>query len=245
MAYRLGNGKRFILHHASCILHRDDQVRVGVFGGTFNPIHFGHLRAAEEVKEKLNLDKVLFIPAGKPPLKTGDIEDGKHRYEMIKRAIRGNPSFELSDIEFRKKGKSYTVKTIEELRRSSPEKEFFFIVGIDAFLDIPDWWQPDRLVSLTHFIIISRPGFLFSELRMSPYLKTSRKILRDFDRLKTEIYRAKLQNNRDAILLKLTPLGISATGIRRLICQGKSIKYLLPPEVHSYIITNKLYMRKA
>lgn len=220
-------------------------MKVGIFGGTFNPVHYGHLRAAEEVKEKLDLDRVLFIPAGSPPLKTRDIEDGRHRYEMIRRAIRGNPSFDLSDIEFRKKGKSYTVKTIEALKRTSPETKFFFIVGIDAFLDIPGWWQPDLLVSLTDFIIISRPGFPFSELRTSPYLRTGRKILRAFDSLKTEICRAKLQSNRDAILVKLTPLGISATAIRRLIRQGKSIKYLLPPEVYSYIITNNLYMRKA
>ncbi len=220
-------------------------MRVGIFGGTFNPVHYGHLRAAEEVKEKLDLDRVLFIPAGSPPLKTRDIEDGGHRYEMIKRAIRGNPSFDLSDIECKKKGKSYTVKTIEALKRANPETEFFFIVGIDAFLDIPEWWQPDLLVSLANFIIISRPGFPFSELRTSPYLKPGRKILRAFDGLKTEICRTKLQSNRDAILVKLTPLGISATAIRRLIRQGKSIKYLLPPEVYSYIITNNLYMRKA
>lgn len=217
-------------------------MKVGIFGGTFNPIHYGHLRAAEEVREKLALDKILFIPSGKPHLKTKEIADAKHRYEMTRLAIVNNVFFELSDIEFKLSGKSYTVKTIEALKKANPEAEFFFILGIDAFLDILQWWQPERLITITHFVIISRPGFKFIDLQALPYMKIDQKILKEFDRFENEICVTKLKSNREAILLKLTPIGISSTEIRRLIKQGISIKYLLPAEVQSYIITNKLYL---
>ena len=219
-------------------------MKVGIFGGTFNPIHYGHLRAAEEVRENLELDKVLFIPSGKPPLKTKDIADARHRYEMTGIAIKNNPFFRLSDIEGRLKGKSYTVKTIEGLRALNPETEFYFILGIDAFLDIPNWWQPERLITATHFIIISRPGFRFTDLQMSPYMKISKAILKRLDDKETAMHRAKLRSNMNAVLVRLARIGISSTEIRKLIEQGKSIKYLLPAEVQSYIIKNKLYRNK-
>ncbi len=216
-------------------------MKVGIFGGTFNPVHYGHLRAAEEVREKLELDKILFMPSGKPPLKTKEIADAEHRYEMVSLAIVHNPFFEMSDIECRLSGKSYTVKTIEELKKAGPETEFILILGIDAFLDIPNWWQPERLIALVDFVIISRPGFKFVDLQASPYMKINQKILKELDRSENEIYATKLKSNRDAILLRLTPIGISSTEIRRLSKQGRSIKYLLPAEVQSYIIINKLY----
>jgi nicotinate-nucleotide adenylyltransferase len=216
-------------------------LKIGIFGGTFNPIHYGHLRAAEEVREKLGLDKILFIPSGKPPLKTRGIVEAKHRCEMARLAILNNPFFDLSDIECRLSGKSYTVNTIEELKKTNPSAEFFFILGIDAFLDIPNWWQPERLVTLAHFIIISRPGFKFRDLQASSYIKGSKTILKSLDNDEREMLKVKLKSKRDAILLKLTPIGISSTKIRRLIKLGRSVKYLLPPEVQSYIISNKLY----
>ena len=216
-------------------------MRIGIFGGTFNPIHYGHLRAAEEAREKLDLDKILFITAGSPPIKTEDIADAVHRHEMVKLAVAGNRFFELSDIECRLTGKSYTVHTIEELKRVHPGAEFFFILGIDAFLDLPSWWQPEMLITLTNFIIISRPDFRFMDLNESPYLKIRGVTLKDMDNSAADLYIAKLKSNRDAILLKLTHIDISSTELRRLIRQDKSIKYLLPPDVQSYIITNKLY----
>jgi nicotinate-nucleotide adenylyltransferase len=215
---------------------------VGVFGGTFNPVHFGHLRAAEEVRERLRFDKILFIPSGKPPLKTSEIAPAEHRYEMLRMAVQGNPFFDLSDIECRKKGKAYTVETLEALNRNNPGTKFSFILGIDAFLDIPHWWQPDQLVSMIDFVVISRPGLAFSAMRESPYLKKSGiGLLRDDDLLKKVTNVITLKSNRHAILLSPTPFGISSTQVRKFIRQGKSIKYLLPPEVQSYIITHKLY----
>ncbi len=214
---------------------------VGVFGGTFNPVHFGHLRAAEEVRERLGFDKILFIPSGKPPLKTSEIAPAEHRYEMLRIALRGNPFFELSDIECRKKGKAYTVETLEALDNSNPGTQFSFILGIDAFLDIPHWWQPDQLISMTDFVVISRPGLSFSAMRESPYLKTGIGLLRDVDLFRKVTNVITLKSNRHATLLRLTPFGISSTEIRKFLRQGKSIKYLLPPEVQSYIITHTLY----
>jgi nicotinate-nucleotide adenylyltransferase len=219
-------------------------LKVGIFGGTFNPIHYGHLRAAEEVREKLEFDKILFIPSGSPPLKIKELADAKHRYKMTRLAIVTNRLFELSDIECRLSGKSYTVKTVEELKKNNPEIEFSFILGIDAFLDVTNWWHPERLITLANFVIISRHGFRFIDLQISPYIKINRRILKRLDNAEIETYTIKLKSSRNATFLRLTPIGISSTGIRRLLKEGKSIKYLLPAELESYIIANKLYCNK-
>jgi nicotinate-nucleotide adenylyltransferase len=219
-------------------------MKVGIFGGTFNPIHYGHLRAAEEAKEKATLDKILFIPSGRPPLKNRDIADARHRYEMTRLAIMKNTHFELSDSECRQTGKSYTVKTLKELKRSHPERDFYFILGIDAFLDIPNWWHYEELLTLAHFIIISRPGFQFIDLQMSPVIETKKSVLRKLDNKEIELYTINLQGLTRLVLLRLAPVGISSTEIRSRIKQGRSIKYLLPAPVESYIIANKLYRKK-
>jgi nicotinate-nucleotide adenylyltransferase len=219
-------------------------MKVGIFGGTFNPIHYGHLRAAEEVRERLGFDRILFVPSGNPPLKAADKADALHRYEMARLALADSKYFQLSDIEYRLSGKSYTVKTIEALKNADPCAEFSFILGIDAFLDIPNWWHPGELIALTDFVVISRPGFVFMDLSISPYMKIDRRVLSRIDNKESETYRAKLKSGRTAILLRLTPVGISSTEVRRLVRQGRSIKYMLPADVQSYIITKKLYRRK-
>lgn len=161
---------------------------------------------------------------------------------MVRLALDSNPFFELSDIECRLQGKSYTVKTIETLKKSNVETEFYFILGIDAFLDIPNWLDPERLISITNFIIISRPDFSFMDLRVSPYIKISRTVLEQLDKEDADTtYMIKLKGGANAILLRLTSIGISSTEVRRLLKLGRSIKYLLPAEVQSYIITKKLY----
>ncbi len=216
-------------------------MKLGIFGGTFNPIHYGHLTAAEEVKGKLGLDRIIFVPSGNPPLKDKELADAKHRYKMVKLGISKNRSFAVSDIEYKKKDKSYSVDTVEMLRRIYPGARLYFIAGIDAFTDIPNWWQPDKLVSLADFIVISRPSFKFTGLASSPYLKINRSILKKLDDAKLQTYKTKLKSGRDLIMLHITPVEVSATGIRKLIKRGKNIKYLLPEEVESYIITHKIY----
>lgn len=214
--------------------------KIGVLGGTFNPIHFGHLRIAEEAREKLGFDKVLFVPSGTPPLKTGDLADSAHRLEMTRLAIEASPFFELSDIECRRSGKSYTVQTLATLARMFPAGEHYFILGIDSFLDIPSWYQPDRLMELSNFVVVSRPGQRFTDLSARVPVDTEK--LSQLDSGDLAICRATLGSGRELLLLNVTPLGISSTTMRVLIRERMSIKYLLPETVESYIIANKLYM---
>jgi nicotinate-nucleotide adenylyltransferase len=216
-------------------------VKIGIFGGTFNPIHYGHLRAAEEVREKFDLAKIIFIPSKNPPLKTNDLLDSEHRYKMTELALSGNGFFEVSDIEFKRAGKSFTVQTLEELRTEFRGIDLYFILGIDAFLEIPTWWQPDRLMSLVDFIIIARPSFRFADLFSSPHIDASRDDLEKLDKEEIELHSTTLKSKRVAMALKIPLMDISATEIRRRIRTGKSIKYLLPESVESYIIANKLY----
>lgn len=216
-------------------------MKLGIFGGTFNPIHYGHLRAAEEARERLNLDKILFVPSGNPPLKIEGLTDAKHRYEMVRLAVAQNHFFDISDIECRRPEKSYSVDTLGELKGIYPDIAFFFILGIDSFLDIPNWWQPERLIELTNFVVISRPSFNFFDLLSSPYLSIDKSILKKLDDGVMDLYTTKLSSGKAVSFLRLTPIGISATEIRSFVREGKSIKYLLPAVVESYIISNKLY----
>lgn len=218
------------------------QDKTGVFGGTFNPIHYGHLRAAEEVRERLSFDRVIFVPSRYPPLKTAKLAPADDRYEMLRRALKGNRLFDVSDIEYRMPGKSYTVKTINALKRSNPETSFYFILGIDAFLDIPNWWHPEELIGLSHFVILSRPGFRFVDLMASPFLHIKKAVLKQLDEAESGSHVSRLTKSSDAYLLGITPLGISSTGIRTLAARGSSLKYLLPPNVKSYIISKGLYV---
>lgn len=216
-------------------------MRIGIFGGTFNPIHYGHLRAAEEVREKLDLGKIIFIPSKTPPLKTRKLLNPEHRYKMVELALSNNRFFEISDIEYRRAGKSYSIDTIEELRGIYPDATLYFILGIDAFLEIPQWWQPERLVSLIDFVVISRPFFEFVSLLSSPFIYTGKHKLERLDKGKIESCVLKLRSKREVIALRMSHIDISATEIRRLVWEGKSIKYLLPESVESYIIANRLY----
>lgn len=220
-------------------------MRIGILGGTFNPIHYGHLRVAEEVQEVFVFDKLLFIPDGKPHFRKPRLIDAYHRYKMTKVAIKGNPSFDISDIEIKTQGTSYSVETISKLVDKYKNADFFFILGIDAFLDLPGWKQPRRLMELTNFVIISRPGFYFTNLSSSPYFtNVHKKTLKEFDEGTKRRFSFNLKKGKKAFLCKVTEFDISASCIRSLIKAGKNIKYLLPDSVESYIISHKLYRNK-
>ncbi len=216
-------------------------MNIGIFGGTFNPVHFGHLRIAEEARQSADLGRIIFIPSGNPPLKTDDIAAARHRLAMTRLAVRGNPFFEVLDIECRSRHKSYTVHTLHKLRKLYPHDRLFFMLGIDAFLDIPDWYRPDMLVRHTDFLILSRPGCRFADLSASPYLSTKKSVLRRLDAKVLALQTMPCDGKNSVTLLNVTPVTISATDIRTLAAQGKSIKYLLPAEVESYIIFENLY----
>lgn len=230
-----------VVHHGSDIVHRKG-MKLGIFGGTFNPIHFGHLRVAEEVREAAGLDRIIFIPSGTPPLKTENIAAARQRLAMTQLAIKKNPCFEMLDIECRRRQKSYTTKTLERLRELYPDDRLFFMLGIDAFLDIPNWHRPDVLVRQTDFLVLSRPGFRFIDLSSSPYLSIPRPLLRKLDARTLRYHTALLAGGRTATLLPVSPVAISATDIRSRAAQRKSIKYLLPAGVESYIISENLYV---
>jgi nicotinate-nucleotide adenylyltransferase len=220
-------------------------MRIGILGGTFNPIHYGHLRAAQEVQEIFVFNELLFIPSGRPPFRKPWLIDARHRYEMTKIAIKDNPSFEISDIEIKTKGTSYSIETVSRLKDRYKNAEFYFIIGIDAFLDLPKWKQPVKFTELTNLIIISRPGFSFNEISSSPYFPNlHKKTMKEFDDGKRKRFSFGLKSGKKAFLCRVTELDISASCIRGLIKTGKNIKYLLPESVESYIITNKLYLGK-
>ncbi len=218
-------------------------MKTGIYGGTFNPVHYGHLRAAAEVAEKLGLDKILFIPAGETPFNKPDLEKADHRYKMVKAAIECNPRFQMSALEIKAKGKSYSVDTIKKLRNRYRKSELFFILGIDAFIDLPGWKQPNMIVGLANLVIISRPGYSFASLRSSPYLKgVSDKKLREMDSRNIDMVAFDISENQKGILCNVTAMNISASNIRNLMKSGENINYLLPDSVKSYIISHNLYI---
>ncbi|NOX20334.1 MAG: nicotinate-nucleotide adenylyltransferase [Nitrospirae bacterium] len=211
--------------------------KIGILGGTFNPIHFGHLRLAEEVREKLNLSRIIFIPSCIPPLKKSDVVSADHRLEMVRMAIESNPFFELSDIECKRQGISYTLHTLKELRQIWHGTELVFIMGIDSFLELPLWYKPEEIVELTDFAIMNRPPHSITEIYGSPYLKTTE--MDDSDGIIT----LELVSGRKVFLLEVQGLDISASRIRQKVRNGESIKYLLPESVELYIISKGLYKR--
>lgn len=147
-------------------------MRLGLYGGAFNPIHRCHLVVAEAANTRLGLDRVLFIPTGDPPHKPpSEFTPAAHRLEMVRLAIAPHPHFQVSDIETRRPAKSYTIDTVRELRTIHPAgTRFTFIVGLDAFTDIASWREPERLLELCEFAVVSRPGFLFKSLESLPIL---------------------------------------------------------------------------
>lgn len=216
--------------------------KIAVFGGTFNPVHFGHLRFAEEVREILRLDQVLFVPSFNPPLKSRDLAPFSHRIEMVRKAIINNPFFAVSDIESGLKGKSYTVFTLEALKRTLRISRLVFLVGSDAFLDLPNWYMPLDILEMAELVVALRPPLGTDVLVKSPYI--TQKMARDIHRMadgKKITFLLHPQKGK-VTFVRTSLLDISATEIRRRIKRGLSVKYLLPQEVESYIILNKLFL---
>ncbi len=210
-------------------------MRLGIFGGTFNPIHFGHLRAAEEVRHLVDLDKVIFMPSGNPPLKSDDLAEASHRYAMTRLATQSNVNFLVSDIEMREHEKSYTIHTIQRLSENYPDDRLFFILGLDAFLDLPDWREPERLIGSIDFIIVTRPRFAMNNLASSPFIEG------DIPHSGNGVISVRLKGGRSAFIAGVSAFDVSSTGIRRLVREGVSIKYLLPETVEQYIFSHRLY----
>ncbi|MFC1770142.1 nicotinate-nucleotide adenylyltransferase [Nitrospirota bacterium] len=212
-------------------------MRIGVFGGTFNPIHFGHLRVAEDVLETLSLQKMIFVPAGTPPLKAEGLASATDRMRMVEMAVEGNPAFEVSPVEIEREGISYTIDTLRFMKELYPGAELFFILGIDAFREIGKWKHIGELLSTASFVVIGRPPYSFASLRGSPSLTCSEESLIELDD------GGILSLDGDVSFLRVTPMEISATDIRQRLRDGRSVRYLLPENVESFIINNALYIR--
>ena len=215
--------------------------RLGIIGGTFNPIHYGHLAAAEEVRDRLKLDRILFIPSFLPPHKQEeDMPSAVQRLEMVRLAVSGNNHFKVSDIEVKRGGKSYTIDTIEALLLQHPGTELYFITGLDSFLDIQTWKDWERLLTLCFFVVLSRPGYSFADLTRIVFMKDSAPDLAALDRQETAQVTMK-SDNLKVYLERISLYDISSTDIRTRLRQARTIKYHLPEAVEHYIIENKLY----
>ena len=223
-------------------------MRLGIFGGTFNPIHYGHLRAAEEARFRNNLDKVIFIPSGNPPIKSSELADASDRYIMTSLSISSNPHFIVSDIELRQPDKSYTLNTLHSLKEIYAGDELLLILGIDAFLDMPVWWMPEKIIEVVDFIVVSRPGFILKDIFNSPYIDKNRSMTaysNKLDKLSSnsqDSIALDLISGRKLVFLDIMPFGVSSTEIRSLVKNGRSIKYLLPERVEQYIYEHNLYL---
>ncbi len=219
---------------------------IGLFGGTFNPVHLGHLRTAQEVLEKFGLDHIRFIPAANPPHKDRhDLVDGAFRFAMLKRAISGNPGFAASDAELKRAGRSYTIDTVRLMvRELESGARCYLIVGLDAFMELDTWKDYREILKTIPLIVMSRPGSLnVSREDGFPGIEAYMK-----DRI-SDAYRtdgSRLTFVHDSLqpvhLCAVTALDISATTIRRLAGAGRSIRYLVPDAVAAYIDDKELYI---
>lgn len=194
-------------------------MKLGVYGGTFDPIHIGHLIIADRVREILGLDKILFVPCANPPHKNNrNITPAVHRLHMLRLAIAGNACFEISEMEIERGGISYTVDTLEQLASQHAYKraEIFYIIGADSLAEMTSWRNPERIFELCQVVVVNRP-------QAAPQVEFS-----DF--------RSK------AIRLNTPLLDISSSELRRRAGDGKSIRHLVTREVEEYIVKNRLYL---
>ena len=191
-------------------------MNIGIFGGTFNPPHLGHLIIAEHVRERLGLAKVVFVPSAIPPHKQElEILDAHHRMEMLQFAVEGNSSFEISDVEVRRGGISFTVDTLEEFKKRFPGEELYLLIGMDNFAEFQEWRSPERILSLAALVVMTRPNTDLTHVEA---------------------------NDREQIRMCVVPeIAISSSDIRRRVKEGKSIRYLVPAPVEAYIIRHHLY----
>lgn len=209
--------------------------RIGIFGGTFDPIHFGHLRAGEEVRELLELEKIVFIPACIQPLKeTGKIASAKHRLDMVKLAISDNPHFVVDDCEIKRGGSSYTVDTLDYYRKNNPSADIYLIVGADSWSSITLWREYRRLFDMANVVVMNRPGFDAEPPEKILPLEIERRLSYDGKRYMGE-------NGRTVVFTSITMLDISGTIIRKKSMGKKTVKYLVPPSVEKYIAEHNLY----
>jgi nicotinate-nucleotide adenylyltransferase len=198
--------------------------QIAIFGGTFDPIHMGHLAIAEGIRDRCGLDEVWFMPAGAPPHKVGrqQISPVQHRVNMVRLAIAGNPRFVCSTLEADEPGLSYTVDTVERLQAQFPDKRFCLITGTDAILHIETWKDYQRLLRLVPFLVATRPGY-----RRGSWLDLAARLGPDL--------------TAQVTFVELPGLDIASSELRSMVGQGLSVRYLVPEAVFDYIESHGLY----
>ncbi len=210
---------------------------IGILGGTFDPIHYGHLRMAQELLQALKLDEVRFIPAANPPHRNQPATSASHRAEMLHLAIAGNPQFSLDDRELQRGGLSYTVDTLLSLRKELGKSvSLSLLLGSDAFLGLTSWRRWDELLSLAHIVAAHRPHAAPNPKNMADLLKALWQ-----QHTTTSIEDLARASCGKILLHHITPLDISATQIREELAQGLSPRYLVPESAINYITTHQLY----
>jgi len=210
--------------------------RVAVLGGSFNPIHYGHLLLADDVLEQLGLDRVLFVPAGTPPHKSAALlAPAADRFEMVRQAIADHPRFGVSDIELRRGGPSYTVDTLSALAAGGDQ--LFLVVGSETFLDLLTWREPRRLAALARLVIIPRAGSVFDTEGAA-----AQKVLHEIGVEGGFVHAGGgPPPARGVLIVHATSLPLSASDLRRRVREGRSLVYRLPPVVIDYVRTHGLY----
>jgi nicotinate-nucleotide adenylyltransferase len=197
-------------------------MRVGVFGGTFDPVHVGHLILAEQCRAQAALDQVLFVPAASPPHKQGrELTPFAHRVEMLTLAISGHPAFRVDELEKDRMGPSYTVETLTQLHERRPGDELFFILGSDSVRELHLWYQPHRILELATLLVVERPdspGLTAAELK---------------DRL--QVSDVQMQH------IEAPLIGVSSSDLRKRLAEGRSVRYIIPRAVEAYIEDKHLY----
>ena len=197
-------------------------MKLGVLGGTFDPVHLAHLVLAERAYEQLGLDRVHWLPAGDPWRKADRaVSPSEHRVAMVRLAIRGNPAFQVCSLELERKGPTYSVDTLAELGKKNPGSELMFLLGWDALEDLPNWHEPERLMQLARLAVASRSGE-----RLAPDA---------LDRLLPGLAAR-------VVWIEMPRLDISGTELRRLVAAGDSLRYLVPEGVEAYIREQGLYL---
>ncbi|HET9489167.1 MAG TPA: nicotinate-nucleotide adenylyltransferase [Methylomirabilota bacterium] len=214
-------------------------VRTGVFGGSFNPIHYGHLLLADDLLERLGFDRLLFVPAGLPPHKpTATLAPAADRYAMVQLAVADHPRFEVCDLELRRAGPSYTVDTLEAL--AAADQSLFLIVGSETFLDLLSWRSPRRIAELARLVVVPRAGSVFD-----PEVAAAQKVLREIGATRFQVVEEGPAPDEGVLVVHATSLPISASDLRRRARQGCSLAYRLPPAVVQYIRDRRLYGSSA
>lgn len=203
---------------------------IGVFGGTFNPVHFGHLRAALEVKESLGLTQIRLIPSAQPPHRDQPGVSAESRLQMLELAVAGQPDFTIDNRELLRAGRSYMVDTLQSLRSDFPERSLLLIIGMDAFAKLESWYRWQQLFDFAHIIVMTRPNYQMPSL--TAFLAA---------RHNQQTADLTMKKSGNLYFLPVTALDISATAIRTIFARQRNPKYLLPDAVIDYINQHNLY----